>query len=193
MEKPIFKTDAYTFFKTLLALQGAIVCWSGAWNVLNLYTGTPGPRREWLYVLLGSLGLIITNSWIANAGLGVVRLDTYNERRPRRTKDYLRAFVKTHLRCIVAFLSSLSLWVGLYNLIDIYLFEDLIPITAMWGRAAVKDIITYFAGLALLVATGAYLGESGLLPTRYYRVPWSKMALWYGRATLAIIGSICYW
>jgi len=110
--------------RSFLAFNGAIIYWSGLWNLLDLYLflapcedpeGCPGLLwRELGYMAAGLAGLVATNTFFAAAGLDdlVIRRDS-----PR----YLACWdgpVRVFLRSLVSLSSCVVVWTGAYNIVD---------------------------------------------------------------------------
>lgn len=158
--------EFFYLYRSLLAIQGGIICWTGAWNLLDLHMFTKGPRREWGYTIVGTLGLLVTNSFISNSGIGTVRFRQWKHYNPQTTGQIIFAFLAVYGRSVLAFISSIVLWVGSYNLIDLYLFTDwfYLPPNRFGYR---KDLITLLIGIFLLWIT---VRQRPALPTRHQAV-----------------------
>ena len=125
--------------------------WSGAWNLLDLYMFEKSIYREMWYIAIGVAGLLVTNSYISNAGLGVVKIRTWNQRDPKTRWEQVVAFTRIYLRCFIAFLSSMIFWVGCYNMIDLYLFyheNSMVYIDPRKFWEPTKDVVTIEIGRA---------------------------------------------
>src|SRR4051794_15459737 len=113
------------------------------------------PSREWWYTFVGMGGLLCTNAYIGNAGLGTVKIRSWQQRNPQSKYEWAVAFLRIYVRSTVAFISSIVMWVGVYNLIDLYLFgeDSYLHIDPKAHGKLTKDILTLCVGVFFLLIT----------------------------------------
>jgi hypothetical protein len=106
----------------------------------------------------------------------------------------IRHDLRRYIHAFSALIGCLCFWVGLYNLIDLYLFVSWWPLQWINDSIVGKDWPTLVMGLSMLTMTDSLLCEGAMNKTEVFDdFSFFHMAKLYLRSLLAYIGSAAYW
>jgi hypothetical protein len=134
--------------RSFIAFNGAIIFWTGLWDLLDLYIADASPSRDTLYSIAGIALLLLTNTFFVTVGIDQELL---RSGRPR----YCVAWSgRSRLMCrsMGSLAGSVAFWVGMYNIFDQHITEPTLS----------YDMLCFFIALLSLALTSTLLGTAGL-------------------------------
>jgi hypothetical protein len=179
-----------------IALYGNILFWLGGWTALDVDIWPRTWQRDSMYILVGSLLLVVTDSWYANAGISGGHLPHLSLR--FTSKFFWSAF--EFVKCAAGMFGGMLLWLGLYNIYD----NEVPPYTEIMNAnsspAVAKFWVSLALGLLIIFATKtlfAVAGESVAWELQQNDVPSGSSLLTHAhhsiRALFSMIGQTLVW
>jgi hypothetical protein len=133
--------------RSFIAFNGAIIFWTGLWDVLDLYmVGDATPLRDSIYSIVGLGLLLATNTFFVTVGIDQELL---RSGRARYCANQWRGPSRLICRSIGSLAGSVAFWVGIYNLFDQHWYEPTVT----------YDVTCFFVSLVALAATSTLLGD----------------------------------
>jgi len=165
--------------RAVISVEVSILFWVGCSGILTGEDLFPNSRkRELLYLLVGVILLVATDTLRGNAGLpggNAVKKLIINQNRSVNTlapllkraqrSKYIK-WVALPVRVILALIGQQLVWTSLFNLFDLY----------TWKLGVAKDTSFLLIGLAGLIATNTLYDMAMIYPPDFKRSWWHSIA-----------------
>eukprot|EP00048_Salpingoeca_helianthica_P007839 m.115327 g.115327 ORF g.115327 m.115327 type:complete len:607 (-) comp14447_c1_seq1:957-2777(-) len=192
---PSEKKTLMTHARAGIAIYGSIIFWIGSWNLLSEsqpYTTRENSRsfelfddsmfREFFYMITGLGLLILSDTLYGNGGLGGGYFPQ---------SESFTSTIPLLIRAILGLVGSVLIWVGLYDLLDLYSFPD----------SPLRDSCFLLGGMLTLLFTRGFYAmayvyppdDERIIPTPTPSSPWHFHTFTALRAMLSIGGQTLVW
>jgi hypothetical protein len=144
-----YSSNAIVAIRAAFGLAASMLVWTGQYTALDEYTWNSTPARNAAFYIAGSIGLVLTNTYYDMAFIyppGTSSQDIVTS----RSKAYKH--VITAIRATASITCQNLMWVGMYNLLELYSEQS------FW-----REIAFIAIGIMLFNATNVFIPLSWIV------------------------------